>query len=59
MVVMKTALKGLYVSRTNCSDNVITTCLSNLHQGGYVFAWVCLFVCAFVIKITEKIKDRF
>ena len=34
-----------------------------LRQGGYVFAWVCLwvyeFICAFVNKITEKLTDGF
>ena len=32
-------------------------------QGGYVFAWVCLWVCEcvslFVNKITQKFKHRF
>ena len=30
-----------------------------LCQGGYVFAWVCLSICLFVNKITQKLMDRF
>ena len=34
-----------------------------LHQGGYVFAWVCLWICEFasliVNKITQKLMDGF
>jgi len=33
-------------------------CDCYLREGGYVFVWLCLFVCLCVSKITRKVMDR-